>query len=94
MIYSSFSWQPFFVLHKASSGNHNGKLTGIVKSKRRIESPSPKIAKRSEVESVEEEDGQFFSTLRFKVFETVWSKIEKTIEVSLNLLSLNFSQCV
>jgi origin recognition complex subunit 3 len=80
MIYSSFSWQPFFVLHKASSGNHNGKLTGIVKSKRRIESPSPKIAKRSEVESVEEEDGQFFSTLRFKVFETVWSKIEKTIE--------------
>jgi origin recognition complex subunit 3 len=72
--------RPFFVLHKASSGNHNGKLTGIVKSKRRIESPSPKIAKRSEVESVEEEDGQFFSTLRFKVFETVWSKIEKTIE--------------
>ncbi|KAG7550894.1 Origin recognition complex subunit 3, partial [Arabidopsis thaliana x Arabidopsis arenosa] len=74
--------RPFFVLHKASSSgsNLNGKLTGIVKSKRRIESPSPKIAKRSEVETVEEEDGQFFSTLRFKVFETVWSKIEKTIE--------------
>ncbi|EOA20033.1 hypothetical protein CARUB_v10000310mg [Capsella rubella] len=71
--------RPFFVLHKASSGsNLHGKLNGTVKSKRRIESPTPKIAKRSEVESVEE-DGQFFSTLRLKVFETVWSKIEKTI---------------
>lgn len=95
MIFFSFSWQPFFVLHKASSGsNLHGKSNGTVKSKRRIDSPTPKIAKRSEVESVEEEDGQFFSTLRLKVFETVWSKIDKTIEVCLNLFSLNFFQYV
>ncbi|XP_010420371.1 PREDICTED: origin of replication complex subunit 3-like [Camelina sativa] len=73
--------RPFFVLHKASSGSSlHGKPTGNVKSKRRIESPNPKIAKRSEVESVEEGDSQFFSTTRLKVFDTVWSKIEKTIE--------------
>ncbi|XP_010492584.1 PREDICTED: origin of replication complex subunit 3-like [Camelina sativa] len=73
--------RPFFVLHKASSGSSlHGKQTGNVKSKRRIESPNPKIAKRSEVESVEEGDAQFFSTSRLKVFDTVWSKIEKTIE--------------
>ncbi|CAN6872763.1 unnamed protein product [Brassica oleracea] len=69
--------RPFFVLHKASSGS---KPTATVKAKRRIESPSPKLAKKSEIESVEEEDGQFFSTLRLKVFETVWSKIENTIQ--------------
>ncbi|KAL1213055.1 Origin of replication complex subunit 3 [Cardamine amara subsp. amara] len=73
--------RPFFVLHKASSGSSlHGKSIGTLKSKRRIESPTPKIAKKSEVESVEEEDGHFFSTLRLKVFETVWSKIEKAIE--------------
>ncbi|XP_010453832.1 PREDICTED: origin of replication complex subunit 3 [Camelina sativa] len=73
--------RPFFVLHKASSRSSlHGKPTGNVKSKRRIESPNPKIAKRSEVEIVEEGDGQFFSTTRLKVFDTVWSKIEKTIE--------------
>ncbi|KAG2300354.1 hypothetical protein Bca52824_036826 [Brassica carinata] len=66
-----------FVLHKASPGS---KSTATVKSKRRIESPSPKIAKKSEIESAEEEDGQFFSTLRLRVFETVWSKIDKTIQ--------------
>lgn len=65
-----------------------------MKSKRRIESPTPKIAKRSEIESVEEEDGQLFSTLRLKVFETVWLKIEKTIEVSLNPFSKVIFQCV
>uniref|UniRef100_M4CWK7 Uncharacterized protein n=1 Tax=Brassica campestris TaxID=3711 RepID=M4CWK7_BRACM len=69
--------RPFFVLHKASSGS---KSTATVKAKRRIESPSPKLAKKSEIESVEEEDGQFFSTLRLRVFETVWSKIENTIQ--------------
>ncbi|CAN8300172.1 unnamed protein product [Cochlearia groenlandica] len=72
--------RPFFVLHKASSGNLQGKSTVTARSKRRIESPSPKIAKKSEVEIVEEEDGQFFSTLRLKVFDAVWSKIEKKIE--------------
>nr|VDD33554.1 unnamed protein product [Brassica oleracea] len=69
--------RPFFVLHKASSGS---KPTATVKAKRRIESPSPKLAKKSEIESVEEEDGEFFSTLRLRVFETVWSRIENTIQ--------------
>ncbi|ESQ41660.1 hypothetical protein EUTSA_v10012783mg [Eutrema salsugineum] len=72
--------RPFFVLHKASSGSLQGKSTGTVRSKRTIESPTPKIAKKSEVESAEEEDGQFLSNRRLKIFETVWSKIEKTIE--------------
>ncbi|XP_010550262.1 PREDICTED: origin of replication complex subunit 3 [Tarenaya hassleriana] len=71
--------QPIFVLHKASSRNVDGKSIGTVRTKRRIDSPPPKSAKKSEVESVEEDDDQFFSKLRLEVFETVWSKIEKTI---------------
>lgn len=88
--------QPFFVLHKASSGKSERNPTGSAKARRRIDlSASPlKNAKKSEVESAEEFDDDHYADLRSEAFESVWSNIESTIKVCLfNPILLDIHLC-
>ncbi|KAK2658426.1 hypothetical protein Ddye_004959 [Dipteronia dyeriana] len=74
--------QPFFVLHKASSGKSERKSTGSGKTRRRIDlSPSLQMnANKLEAKRVEECDDDCYVNLRVEAFEIVWSKIESTIK--------------
>ncbi|KAK0593294.1 hypothetical protein LWI29_034421 [Acer saccharum] len=83
--------QPFFVLHKASSGKSERKSTGSAKTRRRIDlSPSLQMnAKKLEAKRVEECDDDCYVNLRVEAFEIVWSKIESTIKNVLRDVNTN-----
>ncbi|TXG52969.1 hypothetical protein EZV62_022138 [Acer yangbiense] len=86
-----FLVDPFFVLHKASSGKSERKSTGSAKTRRRIDlSPSLQMnAKNLEAERVEECDDDCHVNLRVEAFEIVWSKIESTIKNVLRDVNIN-----
>ncbi|OMO83828.1 Origin recognition complex, subunit 3 [Corchorus olitorius] len=68
---------PFFVLQKGSLQKPERKLSGAVKTRRKIDlsSASPKAS-----EDVEDEKEEENMKLRMEAFEIVWSKVESTIK--------------
>ncbi|KAL5837120.1 hypothetical protein ACOSQ3_014289 [Xanthoceras sorbifolium] len=83
--------QPFFVLHKASSGKSERNSTGSAQTRRRVDlSPSLQAnSKKLEVQRVEECDDGCYVNLRVEAFEIVWSKIESTIKNVLRDVNTN-----
>ncbi|KAI4346976.1 hypothetical protein L6164_007833 [Bauhinia variegata] len=74
--------QPFFVLHKASSGRKERTSAGQGKLRKRNElsSSSPQSTKKLEGRIAEESGGHWFQQLQVETFDLVWSKIESTIK--------------
>ncbi|XP_042493525.1 origin of replication complex subunit 3 [Macadamia integrifolia] len=86
------SLQPFFVLHKAIPQKSERKASGPGKTRRKIDlSPtSPKSAKKSKVEAIEEEDDDHhYEKLRIEAFDLIWSRIETTIKDVLREINVN-----
>ncbi|XP_043706876.1 origin of replication complex subunit 3 [Telopea speciosissima] len=88
------SLQPFFVLHKAIPQKSGRKASGPGKTRRKIDlsSASPKSAKISKVEAVEDEeydDDHHYEQLRIEAFDLVWSRIETTIKDVLREINVN-----
>lgn len=74
-------WQPFYVLHKASSRKNSRKSNLCGKSRKRTKL-SPTGPNGIENPDAEERDGSQLEHLRMETLELVWSKMETTIKVN------------